>query len=279
MEGMKMSLFTIDNEKCDKDGICALECPAHIIKMTKQGPALIQGAKQFCIRCGHCVAVCPKAAFSLEFLSPDQCMPIEKQLVLTADHAEHFLRSRRSVRRYKNKPVPEDILEKVLTIACCAPTASNNQPVKWLVVNGEKAVGKIGAHVIDWMRYALKTHPQMAKLYNLETLITKWDKGEDRVCRNAPLIVFAYASDAFPSAATDCHLALAYLELALPGFNLGSCWAGYVNSAFGQWPNLAAHLKLPEKHTCHGALMVGFPKLKYYRAPKRNTPDIRYHAG
>ncbi|MBT3805244.1 MAG: nitroreductase [Desulfobacula sp.] len=274
-----MSLFTIDNEKCDKDGICALECPAHIIKMTKQGPALIQGAKQFCIRCGHCVAVCPKTAFSLEFLSPDQCMPIEKQLVLTADHAEHFLRSRRSVRRYKDKPVPKDIFEKALTLACCAPTASNRQIVKWLVVNKKEDVVKIAAHVIDWMRYVSKTHPQVAQAYNMENLIIEWDKGTDRICRDAPQLVFAYASDEFASAAADCHITLAYLELALPGFNLGSCWAGYVNTAVNHWPNLAKELKLPEKHTCHGILMVGFPKLKYYRAPKRNSPDIRYHAG
>ena len=112
-----MNLFTIDNEKCDKDGICAIECPAHIIEMTKEGPVPIKDAQQFCIRCGHCVAVCPKAAFSLEFLSPDQCMPIEKDLVLNANQVEHFLKSRRSVRRYKKKPVPEDIFEKVLAIS------------------------------------------------------------------------------------------------------------------------------------------------------------------
>jgi NAD-dependent dihydropyrimidine dehydrogenase PreA subunit len=35
-----MTLFTIDHEKCDKDGICALECPAHIIEMTENGQDL-----------------------------------------------------------------------------------------------------------------------------------------------------------------------------------------------------------------------------------------------
>jgi len=272
-----MSIFKVDPEKCDKDGICAIECPAHIITMTKQGPEPIKGAEAFCIQCGHCVAVCPKAALSLEFLSPDQCMPIEKDLMLTADHTAHFLRSRRSVRRYKNKVVPADVFEKVLQIACCAPTASNRQIVKWLVVNQKPDVVKIGAHVIDWMRYVLKTHPQTAQLFNMETLILEWDRGTDRICRDAPLLVFAYASDEFASAAADCHIALAYLELALPGFGLGSCWAGYVNTGVNQWPDLAKELKLPEKHTCHGALMVGYPKLKYYRAPRRNAPDIRYH--
>lgn len=272
-----MSIFRIDPEKCDNDGICALECPTHIINMTKQGPALIAGAEAFCIQCGHCVAVCPKGAFGLETLSPDQCMPIKNERLLTTDQTEHFLRSRRSVRRYKNRAVPTTILENALQIACCAPTASNRQIVKWLVVHQKPDVVKVGSHVIDWMRYVLKTRPQIAQLYNMENLILEWDRGRDMICRDAPMLVFAYASDEFASAAADCHIALAYLELALPGFGLGSCWAGYVTTGVKQWPDLAKELKLPEKHTCHGALMLGFPKLKYYRAPERKAPDIQYH--
>lgn len=59
----------------------------------------------------------------------------------------------------------------------------------------------------------------------------KCDKdGADRICRDAPQLVFAHASNEFGSAAADCHTALAYLELALPGFGLGSCWAGHCHS-------------------------------------------------
>lgn len=272
-----MELFNIDNEKCDRDGICAIECPAHIIEMTKEGPVPVADAEELCIQCGHCVAICPKGAFSLATLSPDLCMPIEKNLKLTTDQAEHFLRSRRSIRRYKEKEVPKDLFEKALEIACCAPTGSNKQPVQWLVVNKRKDVAKIGALVIDWMRYVAKTHTEIAQVLNMEALITQWDEGIDRICRDAPQLVFAYASDEFGSGAADCHTAMAYLELALPGLGLGSCWAGYVNYAVGQWPDLKKELNLPMKHTCHGALMVGYPKYKYFRAPKRNAPVIRYY--
>ncbi len=274
---MKVSLFKIDDEKCDKDGVCAMVCPVHIIKMTEQGPVPVKGAEKICIQCGHCVAVCPKGAFSMKFLSPDQCMPIEKELELTAAHAEHFLRSRRSVRQYRDQSVPKDVFEKALGIACCAPTAANRQTVKWFVVDKKADVVKIGAHVADWMRDIVKTRPKFARILNMEVLISEWDKGIDKICRNAPQLVFAYASDVFGNAAADCHTALAYLELVLPAFGLGSCWAGYVNYAVSQWPDLAVQLNLPEKHTCHGVLMVGTPKLKYHRAPKRKAPDIRYH--
>lgn len=271
-----MSLFTIDTEKCDKDGICAIECPAHIIEMTKNGPIPSEGAEDICIQCGHCVAVCPKAAITLDFLSPEECMPIKKELSLDAAHTEHFLRSRRAVRRYKDKPVPRELFEEALRIASCAPTGSNRQDVQWLVIDRKKDVEKIAAHVIEWMRYLLKTHPQIAQTLNMETLISHWEEGIDRICRDAPQLVFAYAPNEIGSAAADCHTALAYLELALPGFGLGSCWAGYVNYAAGQWPALSEELNLPENHSSHGALMVGFPKFKYHRAPKRNAPVIRY---
>ncbi len=274
---IKMSLITIDRERCDKDGICVIECPAHIIEMTEEGPVPVKGAQEICIQCGHCVAVCPKGALSLNTLAPEECMAIEKVLKLTPPHAEHFLRSRRAIRRYKEKIVPKELFEKALKVACCAPTGSNKQPVQWLVVDKKDDVVKVGSLVIDWMRYTAKEYPEIAQILNMEALITQWDEGVDRICRDAPQLVFAYASDEFGSGAAGCHTALAYLELALPGFGLGSCWAGYVNYAAGQWPDLKKMLNLPEKHTCHGALMVGYPKIKYFRAPKRNAPVIRYH--
>ena len=116
-------------------------------------------------------------------------------------------------------------------------------------------------------------------MFNMSVLISQWESGVDRICRNAPQLVFAFASDEIGSASADCHIALSYLELALPGFGLGSCWAGYLHYAVLQWPALAEELNFPKNHTCHGALMVGIPKLKYYRAPQRNRPVVHYHAG
>lgn len=274
-----MTLFKIDYDRCDKDGLCALDCPAKIIEMKEQGPVLVKDAEAFCIQCGHCVAICPKGAFSLETISPEACLPIQKELILSPEQAEHFLRSRRSVRLYKNQPVPRGRFEKALSMACCAPTGSNKQPVKWLVFDKQADVNDIASHVIAWMKLVLETHPDIAATMNFDRLIEQWNLGIDRICRGAPQLVFAHASNEFGSAPADCHTALAYLELALPSLGLGSCWAGYVNYAATQWPGLSEKLGLPENHTCHGALMVGIPKTRYARAPKRNEPDITYFAG
>ncbi len=50
-----MSLFTIDQEKCKHDGICAAECPMRLIELKDKAslPAPIEAAEELCINCGH----------------------------------------------------------------------------------------------------------------------------------------------------------------------------------------------------------------------------------
>jgi len=268
--------FQVDYEKCNTDQICVLECPARIIEMAEQGPVMIEGGEEVCISCGHCVAVCPEAAIKMDMLSPDDCLEIDTALLPNIEQTELFLRSRRSIRTYLKKPVPKDVLEKVLAIASAAPTGSNRQPVKWLVFHERKDVETIAAHVVDWMRYVLANHPDVAAAFNMEKILADVENGIDRICRDAPHMVFAYAGKEFGIADADCHTAIAYLELALPSFGAGSCWAGYVSFAASQWPPLAEFLALPDEYTFHGAVMVGFPKFEYKRIPPRNLPDIVY---
>jgi len=54
-----MSLFTVDPERCNRDGICVAVCPLGVIEMTGQDepPSLVPGAAQRCIDCGHCCLV------------------------------------------------------------------------------------------------------------------------------------------------------------------------------------------------------------------------------
>ena len=102
-----MSLFVIDKDKCRRDGCCTEECPLGLIEIKGEGafPSSVEGANELCIDCGHCVTVCPAGALSHRNMRPEDCPPVQKQLLLTPEHAEHFLRSRRSIRTYKDRPV------------------------------------------------------------------------------------------------------------------------------------------------------------------------------
>lgn len=268
--------FQVDAAVCNEDGICVEACPARVLQMTSSGVAMVAGGEESCISCGHCSAVCPVAAVTLDLPGAAASQPRMDTVAFSAEQAECFLRSRRSIRVYRSRPLSQELLEKALAVASAAPTGSNRQPVHWLVFRDRKEVETVAAHVADWMRYVLATHPEVAASLNMAKIVADVECGIDRICRNAPHLIFAYADAASGVAAIDCHTALAYLELILPSLGGGSCWAGYVHFAASQWQPLVDFLALPEGYRLHGALMAGYPRFRHHRIPERNAPKIVY---
>ena len=273
-----MNLFVVDKEKCKRDGICVAECPRGIIKLKDQDPVPtpVDGADELCINCGHCVAVCPHGAFSLRTMAPEQCPPVHDEWLFNSEQVEHFLRTRRSSRTYKDKPVEREVLTKLIDVARFAPSGSNAQPVRWLVIHDSNELRKLIELAIDWMRYMLKEQPQLAKAMRMNRIVAAWEAGIDIICRGAPHVIIAHASKDNPITQVDCIIAMTYLELAAPSFNLGACWGGYFNIAATQWPPMQQALGLPEGHINYGTMIVGYPKYKYHRLPLRNEAKITW---
>ncbi len=47
------------------------------------------------------------------------------------------IKARKSIRGYKDDPVPQEILRKILEVATCAPSADNSQPWEITVITGK----------------------------------------------------------------------------------------------------------------------------------------------
>lgn len=60
---------------------------------------------------------------------------------------EQLLRERRSVRRFKPDPVPEALVQRLIEGAICAPSASNKQPWKFLLVENAGLIGQLASAV------------------------------------------------------------------------------------------------------------------------------------
>jgi nitroreductase/NAD-dependent dihydropyrimidine dehydrogenase PreA subunit len=271
-----MSLFAVDPDKCNFCGLCANECPAGIfvIKETKALPFVARGAEEFCINCGHCVAVCPPGAISLETMKPEDCAAVRKNLLPAPEQVEHFLKSRRSVRAYKEEPVPREILAKIIDIARYAPSGHNAQPVEWLVVEDPKEVRRLGGLVVDGMRSAIEESPGLADFFPIDFLVAAHKRGEDPIMRHAPHAIVAHAPGDAVTAQQDGLIALTYLELAAYSLGVGACWAGFVHFTAMSYRPMREALRLPQGHHCLGAMMIGYPKHKFSRIPLRNEPKI-----
>ena len=273
-----MSLFSIDTEKCKRDGLCVSACPAQIIVQAgrKSFPSLLPGGEEFCIQCGHCVAVCPHGAFSLSAMTVDGCPPIDQGLLPGAEALRHLLLARRSIRRYRKTPVSRKVLAQLLDVARYAPTASNNQQVYWTVISKPDDVRRLGAMVIDFIKIMLPLVPDEAQVRRSRRIVDAWDQGRDRVTRGAPHLIVSHSPSGLSFPAADCAIALTYLELYAYARGLGTCWAGYFTGAANLHEPLIRELGLPEGHQCCGAVMLGYPQYRYHRIPKRNAAQVAW---
>ncbi len=55
------------------------------------------------------------------------------------------IHTRRSIRKYEKKPVPEELIREVLAAAMMAPTARDERPWHFLVIDDRKLLAEIPA--------------------------------------------------------------------------------------------------------------------------------------
>jgi nitroreductase len=167
-------------------------------------------------------------------------------------------------------------LEKLIDITCHAPSGHNSQPVHWLIIYDKNEVKRILEKVVAWARFTSKKFPDVSKAFIIERFLEDYDSGKDSFLRNAPHIIIAHASKGDTTARASCTIAMTYLELAAFSHGLATCWERYIMSAINDWPPLKNAMDLPQGHIIYEAMLIGYPKYKFYRLPQRNQPKITW---
>lgn len=142
------------------------------------------------------------------------------------------IKGRRSVRRYRKEPVPEEVLLKIIDAGRFAPSAGNKQPWEFVMVNKEGLVEKIFKNVA-WLPAA--GEPPQGRRPTAYIVVL-----------GNPKIKEHYQADL--SAAIQNILLAAYAE------GLGSCWIGSVNRE-----NIYCLLKIPRSLDIFSLISLGYP--------------------
>jgi nitroreductase len=162
-----------------------------------------------------------------------------------------LLKSRRSIRRYRPDPVPDEMIEQLLEAGRWAPSASNRQPWAFIVIRDAEVRRQVAAHAAYYfVRWA---HAEDAPL-----IIALCGNASNRIYRQ-----FLHE---------DIGLAGSQIMLQAHALGLGTCWLGGIDRAA-----LAAILRLPEGWEVVGLLTVGFPAEQPEPPPRKPLAEIAHY--
>lgn len=143
------------------------------------------------------------------------------------------LMTRRSVRKYEPRPVPQEMIEKLLRAAMQAPSAQNAQPWEFILVDDPHLLAEI-----------LKVCPNVPQDSQAPMAIV--------VCGNLD----REKSEGYW--VIDCSAAIQNLLLAAHGLGLGAVWCG-VYPRQPRVDGLRRLLAIPDRVMPHSLVLVGYP--------------------
>ena len=271
-----MALVEFNHETCTKCEACIVTCPGCIIIPRKDGfPRLFPGADDYCMRCGHCVGICPTDSVIHREMPLEQCPVIDERLEVSFPQISQLVKSRRSVRLFQEKPVPRAEIERVIDIARYSPTGGNMQEVRWLVIDDTEELSWLTDIGVDWFRSMSEGDSPQA--IRMQAILRMHKIGLNIFLRNAPVVVVTYAEKDNQIAAADCVIALSYFDLVAKAAGLGCYWNGFFYMSAQSFPPMKKAVGLPDGFRPYGALGVGYPKYQYCRIPVRKKSEITWH--
>ncbi|MDR2051726.1 MAG: nitroreductase family protein [Deltaproteobacteria bacterium] len=269
--------FVVDRERCVHCGECLAACGRGVlVDNGAGGPEAPPENEAYCNFCGHCSAVCPTGAVISPGCNGERAAPLDFGSPVDFAAASRFLLSCRSLRRFREEEVSREKILEIIDVARRAPTASNAQALRWLVMSGREKARRFTALTMEWFDSAVRLDPVLNGRYGVDRMMAGYRKGHDPILRGAPCAVFVMSGKNALWGPVDSSIALTYFCLAASAGGIGSCWCGFGITALRAYAPLRGFLGLDDDTAVQAMAFFGYPALRYRSLPPRRPPDLSW---
>ncbi len=256
--------FKIDEEKCIHCGLCEKDCIANIIKLDEnKTPQIAEKDEDRCIKCQHCLAICPTGALSILEKDPqnsDSCdnFPTAKQM-------QNLIESRKSFRQYKHENLPQETLDKLKSMLKYSPTGCNNHGLHISIIEDVEVMDKFRNRTNNTIKKILLSTGTNTISKKFTHYKSAFLNGDDVIFRGAPHMIVVSAPITAPCADIDPTIALSYFELYAQSLGVGTLWCGFAQICLKLIPELCEFLEIPEGYKPGYVMLFGPSDIKYAR--------------
>ena len=194
--------------------------------------------------------------------------------------------TQRAIRKFRDEPVPKDLLWRVIEAATKAPSGTNSQPWKFIVIEDEGRRRAIAQMVRD----------QSQKNPGTREYFSRGSRSEERSERlmltgalslldnlaQAPVLIIpcldrdgAPIADSFRSG-SSIYGAVQNLQLAARGLGLGTVLAGFEAAIEAE---LRAYLGIPDTAVPVALVPLGFPDANFGPTRRKPVDEVTFWDG
>jgi len=159
--------------------------------------------------------------------------------------------SRRSIRKYIKKPIPDSLIKEFLEVGMSAPSAGNEQPWHFIIISDPQILNEIPTF-----------HPHSKMLENAASAIL--------VCCNKKLEKHKGMG------IQDCSAATENILIAVQAKGLGAVWLG-IYPRKKRITGLRKLLNIPEHVIPFSLISIGYPAEQKPRADRYDISRVHYN--
>ena len=239
-------MITIDRSRCKKDGICTKVCPKGIFVQREKLtiPELVD--EEGCIACGQCVAICPQSAIYHSEFSSTAIRAIQFEKMPTTEQVMALLKTRRSIRAFRDKPLSKETIERIIDGARFAPSGHNSQSTEFLVVQDRDVLNQVSVMVIEYLKFEIRRFANplfrtlalladrklaesgLHEIPGFKRMTRLFESGADPILNGAPVLLAFHAQRPVGFADVNAQLALQNASLVAHSLGIGHFYTGWV---------------------------------------------------
>lgn len=164
-----------------------------------------------------------------------------------------LLKNRRAIRDYHDTQVPVETVKEIIQDTILAPTASNAQPCKFIIIQDRNLIRELSDESKRNLVEDIKRNPDSSLIKYVDIL-----KDENfNVFYNAPCLVLITGPRSVSSLAVDCALTAAYFMFSAAERGLGTCWVALGSNI--KDPALLEKIGLIDECIIVAPLILGYP--------------------